>query len=152
MKNKQGRAVADETREDELKSKMMQACDEIGFDKTLAARFLNFLLNESVKVQSSEEQTHLTIFLKAKELESTGKDIIHLEVGEPDFKPPENVRQGLLEIYDGGFGKYGPSEGIPEFRNSIAEFANNNFGCEINSKNVMVSPGARFGVFLTFSS
>ena len=152
LKNKQGRAVADETREDELKSKMMQACDEIGFDKTLAARFLNFLLNESVKVQSSEEQTHLTIFLKAKELESTGKDIIHLEVGEPDFKPPENVRQGLLEIYDGGFGKYGPSEGIPEFRNSIAEFANNNFGCEINSKNVMVIPGARFGVFLTFST
>jgi aspartate aminotransferase len=152
LKNKQGRAVADETREDELRSKMMQACDEIGFDKTLAARFLNFLLNESVKVQSSEEQTHLTIFLKAKELERNGKDIIHLEVGEPDFKPPENVQHGLLEIYDGGFGKYGPSEGIPEFRNSIAEFANNHFDCEINSKNVMVVPGARFGVFLTFST
>ena len=152
LKNKQGRAVADETREDELRSKMMQACDEIGFDKTLAARFLNFLLNESVKVQSSEEQTHLTIFLKAKELERNGKDIIHLEVGEPDFKPPENVQHGLLEIYDRGFGKYGPSEGIPEFRNSIAEFANNHFDCEINSKNVMVVPGARFGVFLTFST
>ena len=152
LKNKQGRAVADETREDELRSKMMQACDEIGFDKTLAARFLNFLLNESVKVQSSEEQTHLTIFLKAKELERNGKDVIHLEVGEPDFKPPENVQHGLLEIYDGGFGKYGPSEGIPEFRNSIAEFANNHFDCEINSKNVMVVPGARFGVFLTFST
>ena len=152
LKNKQGRAVADETREDELRSKMMQACDEIGFDKTLAARFLNFLLNESVKVQSSEEQTHLTIFLKAKELERNGKDVIHLEVGEPDFKPPENVQHGLLEIYDRGFGKYGPSEGIPEFRNSIAEFANNHFDCEINSKNVMVVPGARFGVFLTFST
>ena len=98
LKSKQGRVVSDETREDELRNKMMKACDEIGFDKTLAARFLNFLLNESVKVQSSEAQTHLTIFLKAKELERNGKNIIHLEVGEPDFKPPESVKRSLLEI------------------------------------------------------
>ena len=152
LKSKEGRVVSDETREDELRNKMMKACDEIGFDKTLAARFLNFLLNESVKVQSSEAQTHLTIFLKAKELERNGKNIIHLEVGEPDFKPPESVKRSLLEIYDGGFGKYGPVEGIPEFRDSIATFANNHFDCQISSKNVMVVPGARFGVFLTFST
>ena len=152
LKSKQGRVVSDETREDELRNKMMKACDEIGFDKTLAARFLNFLLNESVKVQSSETQTHLTIFLKAKELERNGKNIIHLEVGEPDFKPPESVKRSLLEIYDGGFGKYGPVEGIPEFRDSIATFANDHFDCQISSKNVMVVPGARFGVFLTFST
>ena len=152
LKSKQGRVVSDETREDELRNKMMKACDEIGFDKTLAARFLNFLLNESVKVQSSEAQTHLTIFLKAKELERNGKNIIHLEVGEPDFKPPESVKRSLLEIYDGGFGKYGPVEGILEFRDSIATFANNHFDCQISSKNVMVVPGARFGVFLTFST
>ena len=152
LKSKQGRVVSDETREYELRNKMMKVCDEIGFDKTLAARFLNFLLNESVKVQSSEAQTHLTIFLKAKELERNGKNIIHLEVGEPDFKPPESVKRSLLEIYDGGFGKYGPVEGIPEFRDSIATFANNHFDCQISSKNVMVVPGARFGVFLTFST
>ena len=152
LKSKQGRVVSDELREDKLRNKMMEACDEIGFDKTLAVRFLNFLLNESVKVQSSESQTHLTIFLKAKELERNGKNIIHLEVGEPDFKPPESVKRSLLEIYDGGFGKYGPAEGIPEFRDSIATFANNHFDCKISSKNVMVVPGARFGVFLTFST
>ena len=75
-----------------------------------------------------------------------------MEVGEPDFKPPESVKRSLLEIYDGGFGKYGPVEGIPEFRDSIATFANNHFDCQISSKNVMVVPGARFGVFLTFST
>ena len=152
LKNQQGRVVTDESREDELRNKMMKACDEIGFDQTLAIRFLNFLLNESVKVQSSEAQTHLTIFLKAKELEREGKDIIHLEVGEPDFKPPESVQRALSEVYNGGFGKYGPAEGIPEFRDSIATFANNHFDCKISSKNVMVIPGARFGVFLTFST
>ena len=131
---------------------MMKICDEVGFDKSLATRFLNFLLNESVKVQSSELQTHLTIFIKAKDLERQGKKIIHLEVGEPDFKPPETVRNSLSEIYDAGFGKYGPVKGIPEFRDAIATFANDNFDCKINSENVMVIPGARFGVFLAFST
>ena len=152
LKNEQGLTVTDETREDELKNKMMRICDEVGFDKLLATRFLNFLLNESVKVQSSESQTHLTIFLKAKDLERQGKKIIHLEVGEPDFKPPETVRSSLSEIYDAGFGKYGPVKGIPEFRDAIAAFASDNFGCKINSENVMVVPGARFGVFLAFST
>ena len=79
LKNEQGLTVTDESREDELKNKMMKICDETGFDKSLATRFLNFLLNESVKVQSSESQTHLTIFRKAKDLERQGKKIIHLE-------------------------------------------------------------------------
>ena len=120
LKNEHGLTVTDESREDELKNKMMKICDEVGFDKSLATRFLNFLLNESVKVQSSELQTHLTIFIKAKDLERQGKKIIHLEVGEPDFKPPETVRNSLSEIYDAGFGKYGPVKGIPEFRDAIA--------------------------------
>ena len=152
LKIKHGLSVTDETREDELRNKMMELCDKMGFEQSLATRFLNFLLNESVKVQSSESQTHLTIFLKAKELERKGQKIIHLEVGEPNFKPPKKVRNSLSEIYDGGFGKYGPVKGIPEFRDSIAEFANNNFGCKIHSGNVMIVPGARFGVFLAFST
>ena len=152
LKNEHGLTVTDESREDELKNKMMKICDEVGFDKSLATRFLNFLLNESVKVQSSELQTHLTIFIKAKDLERQGKKIIHLEVGEPDFKPPIGVQKSLSEIYDEGFGKYGPVKGIPEFRDSIAIFANNNFDCKINSENIMIIPGARFGVFLTFST
>ena len=152
LKNKQGLTVTDESREDVLRSKMMQKCDEIGFDKTLASRFLNFLLNESVKVQSSDSQTHLTIFLKAKELERKGKKIIHLEVGEPDFKPPESVKKTLSEIYDKGFGKYGPVKGIPEFRETISKFVNNHFNSKINSDNILVVPGARFGVFLSFNT
>jgi len=152
LKNEQGLVVTDESREDELRTKMMKVCDDMGFDHSLATRFLNFLLNESVKVQSLDSPTHLTIFLKAKELERQGKKIIHLEVGEPDFKPPMTVQKSLSKIYDEGFGKYGPVKGIPEFRDSIATFANNHFDCKVNSKNVMIIPGARFGVFLTFST
>ena len=54
LKNKQGLTVTDESREDVLRSKMMQKCDEIGFDKTLASRFLNFL-GGSYSLDSLEE-------------------------------------------------------------------------------------------------
>ena len=152
IKNKEGMSVSNESREDELRELVKRQCKEINFDSNTALKFLNFLLNESVKVQSSESKTHLAIFLKAKELEQKGKKIIHLEVGEPDFQPPINVKKSLSEVYDKGFGKYGPAKGLPEFRTKLAEFANENFDAKINSENVMVTPGARFGVFLSITT
>jgi len=147
IKNKEGMSVSNESREGELRDLIKRQSKEIDFDSNAALKFLNFLLNESVKVQSSESNTHLAIFLKAKELERKGKKIIHLEVGEPDFQPPINVKKSLSEVYDKGFGKYGPVKGLPEFRTKLAEFANKYFDANINSENVMVTPGARFGVF-----
>jgi aspartate aminotransferase len=152
IKKKEGMSVSNESREDELRELIKKQCQEINFDSNAALKFLNFLLNESVKVQSSESKTHLAIFLKAKELEQKGKKIIHLEVGEPDFQPPINVKKSLSEVYDKGFGKYGPAKGLPEFRTKLAEFANENFDAKINSENVMVTPGARFGVFLSITT
>ena len=152
IKKKEGMSVSNESREDELRELIKKQCQVINFDSNAALKFLNFLLNESVKVQSSESKTHLAIFLKAKELEQEGKKIIHLEVGEPDFQPPINVKKSLSEVYDKGFGKYGPAKGLPEFRTKLAEFANKYFDTKINSENVMVTPGARFGVFLSITT
>ena len=152
IKKKEGMSVSNESREDELRELIKKQCQVINFDSNAALKFLNFLLNESVKVQSSESKTHLAIFLKAKELEQEGKKIIHLEVGEPDFQPPINVKKSLSEVYDKGFGKYGPAKGLPEFRTKLAEFANKYFNSKINSENVMVTPGARFGVFLSITT
>ena len=152
IKNKEGMSVSNESREDELRELVKKQSKEINFDSNTALKFLNFLLNESVKVQSTESKTHLAIFLKAKELEQKGKKIIHLEVGEPDFQPPINVKKSLSEVYDKGFGKYGPAKGLPEFRTKLAEFASKNFDTKINSENVMVIPGARFGVFLSITT
>jgi len=152
IKNQEGMSVSNESRENELRELIKKQCQKIDFDSNTALKFLNFLLNESVKVQSVESNTHLTIFLKAKELERQGKKIIHLEVGEPDFQPPINVKKSLSEAYDKGFGKYGPAKGLPEFRTKLAEFVNENFDAKVNLENVMVTPGARFGVFLAIST
>jgi len=73
VKKNIGKGVTDEEREDNLRGKIMQVSKEIGLNETLASKFLNFLLNESIKVQSANKQTHLSIFLKAKSLEQKEK-------------------------------------------------------------------------------
>ena len=93
IKNDLGITVTNETRESELRKKIIAECNTLNLDESIGTKFLNFLLNESVKVQSKNPQTHLTIFLKAKEMELKGKKIINLEVGEPDFPPQESVKK-----------------------------------------------------------
>ncbi len=152
-----GMTVTDEEREDALRTQVTKLCKEIDLDQSTALKFLNLLLNESVKVQSDGKQTHLSVFLKAKALEEEGKKIIHLEVGEPDFKPPEEVKTALAEVYDKGYGKYGPAKGITELRDEISLHEDKlllglGSGAEIKVENIMVCPGARFAVYLAIST
>ncbi|WP_172790370.1 aminotransferase class I/II-fold pyridoxal phosphate-dependent enzyme [Nitrosopumilus sp. Nsub] len=147
VKKSIGKGIADEEREENLRKKIMKVTQEIGLDETLAAKFLNFLLNESIKVQSKNKQTHLSIFLKAKSLEQEGKKIVHMEVGEPDFTPPEIVKKSLSEVFDEGFMKYGQARGMPKFREALAKYVSQKFNAEITQENIIVSPGARFSIF-----
>ena len=154
-----GMTVTDEEREDALRTQVTKLCKEIDLDQSTALKFLNLLLNESVKVQSDGKQTHLSIFLKAKALEEEGKKIIHLEVGEPDFKPPEEVKTALAEVYDKGYGKYVPAKGLTELRRALAAVsvtapnttgkASLSLGTE---ENIMICPGARFAVYLAITT
>ena len=152
VKKNIGKVVTDETREGNLREKVISLCQEIGLDEKIATKFLNFLLNESIKVQSSNKQTHLSIFLKAKELEQQGKKIIHMEVGEPDFLPPTIVKNALEEVYDKGFLKYGQAKGMPIFREALAKHVNKKFSSNISQENIIVSPGARFSIFTAITT
>jgi len=144
-----GMTVTDEERENALRTQVTKLCKEIDLDQSTALKFLNLLFNESVKVQSDNKQTHLSVFLKAKALEEEGKKIIHLEVGEPDFKPPKEVKTALAEAYDKGYGKYGPAKGIPELRRAISAL---HYLEENIPDNIMVCPGARFAVYLAITT
>ena len=145
-----GMTVTDEEREDVLRTQVTKLCKEIDLDQSTALKFLNLLLNESVKVQSDNKQTHLSVFLKAKALEEQGKKIIHLEVGEPDFKPPPEVKYALEDVYDKGYGKYGSPKGIIELRKALAAGKNNR--TPTSEENIMICPGARFGVYLAITT
>jgi len=148
-----GMTVTDEEREDALRNQVAKLCKEIDLDQSTALKFLNFLFNESVKVQSDSKQTHLSVFLKAKALEEQGKKIIHLEVGEPDFKPPEEVKTALAEVYDKGYGKYGSPKGITELRKALAEPGiGTSWQGTITEENIMICPGARFAVYLAITT
>ena len=152
LKNNLGLGITNEQRENQLRTKVMSLCREIGLDEKTGATMLNFLLNESIKVQSTDKQTHLSIFHKAKQLEKQGKKIIHMEVGEPDFYPPKNVKTALSEVYERGYTKYGDPKGMIEFREALSDHVSIAFGTKTNPQNILVSPGARFSIFLAIST
>ncbi len=62
IKKDLGMNVTDEKREESLRSKVGTLCSQIGIDEAIGSRFLNFLLNESIKVQTTSKHTHLSIF------------------------------------------------------------------------------------------
>jgi len=152
IKKNIGKGITDESREDNLRKQVITLCKELNFDETIATKFLNFLLNESIKVQSENKQTHLSIFLKAKSMEREGKKIIHMEVGEPDFLPPEIVRNALEEVFDKGFFKYGQARGLPVFRDALAKYTSKKFNVNVSEDNILVSPGARFSIFTAITT
>ncbi len=152
LKNNLGIGVTNEERENQLRARVLALCKDIALDEKTAMTMLNFLLNESVKIQSADKQTHMSVFLKAKKLEKEGKKIIHMEVGEPDFLPPKIVSNALSEVYSKGYTKYGDSKGMLDFREALAKYVTEKFSARTSFQNILVSPGARFSVFLAISS
>ncbi|MEM4378157.1 MAG: aminotransferase class I/II-fold pyridoxal phosphate-dependent enzyme [Candidatus Nitrosotenuis sp.] len=152
LKKSSGLGIFDETREEQLRKEVSKLCNQIDLDESIGKKFLNFLLNESVKVQTDSKQTHLTMFLKAKNLERQGKKIIHMEVGEPDFMPPKVLKNALSDAYEKGFVRYGPAHGMPQLRDALAKHASKKFASEIKSENILVSPGGRFSIYLAITT
>jgi aspartate aminotransferase len=75
-----------------------------------------------------------------------------MEVGEPDFLPPNIVKKSLEEVFDKGFLKYGQAKGMPAFREALAKYISKKFNVEITHDNIIVSPGARFSIFTAIST
>lgn len=151
IKKETGMPVTDEAREDALRQKVADLCGEIGLDGSAASRYLNSLLNESVRVQSEGRQTHLTMFHRAKELERQGKNIVHMEVGEPDFEPPAAVSEALASACQKGYTRYGPARGRPELLKMLSEYITKEYHPTDQNK-IAVTPGARFAVYAAITS
>src|SRR5688572_21225654 len=65
-------------------------------------------------------ETAFEVLVKARALEAKGKDVVHLEIGEPDFDTPRHIIEAAKEALDQGYTHYGPSAGIPELRAAVA--------------------------------
>ena len=80
---------------------------------------------------------------RARALEATGRSVIHLEIGEPDFDTPENIRAAAQKALDDGFTHYGPFFGLPALREAIAADATARKGFPVSAESVVVVPGAK---------
>ena len=94
-------------------------------------------------------ETAFETLAKAKKLEAEGKNIIHLEIGEPDFDTPDNIKQSAKKAIDDGYTHYGPSAGQMELRQAIANHQTSRQGYDISPENVIVTPGAKPIMFYT---
>ncbi len=90
------------------------------------------------------------VLAKAKKLEKTGRDIIHLEIGEPDFDTPENVKNKAIQAIQDGHTYYVPSSGIDELKEAVSIYMNRTRGVKVDPEEVVITPGAKPVIFLTF--
>lgn len=94
-------------------------------------------------------ETAFEMLARAKALEEQGRDIIHLEIGEPDFDTPRNIVEAAVDALRAGHTHYTPSAGIPELRETIAEEVSRTRGIPVQQENVLVVPGGKPVIFFT---
>ncbi len=92
-------------------------------------------------------ETAFEVLVKARALEAQGRSIIHLEIGEPDFDTPANVVAAAKKALDEGWTHYGPTQGLPELRQSIAAYVSRTRGISVGPEHVAVVPGGKPIIF-----
>ncbi len=97
-------------------------------------------------------ETAFEVLNKARALERQGKSIIHLEIGEPDFDTPANVVDAGIDALRKGWTHYGPSAGLPDLRQAIAEYVSRTRSVKVTSDEVVVVPGGKPIIFFTILS
>ena len=111
--------------------------------KKLKACTLACGLPESYRMTKMGTETAFDVLVRAKKLEAQGKHVIHLEIGEPDFDTPQNIKDAAKQAIDQGYTHYGPSQGLPELRKVIAEKSGELRGMIFTPEQVVVTPGAK---------
>src|SRR6266446_1655186 len=94
-------------------------------------------------------ETAFEVLVKAKALEAQGRDIIHLEIGEPDFDTPANVSEAGCDALHRRFTHYGPSAGLMEVREVIAQYVSETRRVNVTPDEVVVVPGGKPIIFFS---
>lgn len=94
-------------------------------------------------------ETAFEVLVRARALERQGKHIVHLEIGEPDFDTPGNIVEAAVGALHMGYTHYGPSAGLPDLREAIAEDVSKSRGVKFTTDEVVVVPGGKPIIFFT---
>ena len=88
-------------------------------------------------------ETAFEVLARARALEARGRAVVHLEIGEPDFETPRNIRLRAQKAIDEGWTHYGPAPGLPEARAAVAEYVSKTRGIPVAPEEVLITPGAK---------
>ncbi|MGB9610800.1 MAG: pyridoxal phosphate-dependent aminotransferase [Bryobacteraceae bacterium] len=94
-------------------------------------------------------ETAFEVLVRARQLESQGRSVIHLEIGEPDFDTPRHIVEAAKQALDDGWTHYGPTQGLPELREAIAETVSRSHGVQVGPERVCVVPGGKPIIFFS---
>src|SRR5947207_15640182 len=94
-------------------------------------------------------ETAFEVLVKARALEAQGRDIVHLEIGEPDFDTPANIIGAGIDALREGWTHYGPSPGLPALREAVAEHVTGTRHTRVNPEEIVIVPGGKPTIFFT---
>ncbi len=143
--------------ENHLRDSVERLCKTHGFDVSFGINLLNQLILDSIRLQekgitSKKAPTVYDVFVKARALEKAGKELLHLEVGEPDFGPPEAVMKAIIDAVELRKSKYIESAGIFPLREKIASIVSHRNEREISPEEVIVTVSGRFALFQSIAT
>lgn len=105
------------------------------------------MLKLAKRMNRLSTESAFEVLAKAKELEAQGKDIVHLEIGQPDFKTPVNVCQAAFQAMKDGQTGYSSPAGLPAFREVVADWVSRTRRVSVQPDQVSVTPGAKLIIF-----
>ena len=100
-------------------------------------------MNFAERMSRLGTESAFEVLARAKGLERQGREIIHLEIGEPDFDTPVHIREAAKRALDDGATHYGPAAGLPELREAIAKDVGATRNIPVSPEEIVVTPGAK---------
>lgn len=107
------------------------------------------MFNVAERMSLLKTESAFAILAKAKQLEAQGKSVIHLEIGQPDFSTPTNIIEAAYKAMKNGYTGYTPTPGLPEARETIAEYCRKHKNVDAKAENVVIVPGGKPVMFYT---
>jgi aspartate aminotransferase len=101
----------------------------------------------ALRMDRLDIESAFEVLVRAKNLEAAGRDIVHLEIGEPDFPTPSHVIEAAKNALDAGWTHYGPTQGLLPLRETIAAYISGTRGVQVGPQHVCVVPGGKPIIF-----
>ena len=105
------------------------------------------MLKLTKRVQRAGGEGAFVVMAKAQELERQGKSMIYMQIGEPDFNTPENIKQAGMRAIEQNYTHYAPTMGRMDFREAVAAYVAKTRGIPMGADEILVTPGAKDAIY-----